>query len=713
MIERINNVRSAFFLVLFALSGCLQTQNGKTSEASNCLTNPNHKVYFGICHVDEYGWIKNNYPDTPMNASVKSIIETENEKSAQFFKTHSDKFDHIMSVVNKFDYVDVSEIPLKLGPYNISTLKNNEDDEFYRLVTEVDGKETVLLDVYQRSKLSEYYQLVKKDASPSGDYFAWTEIVSSAENKILYVKSLRTDEIVYTKNNNITDFEFHPTDNALYYVSDDKTAIKVDIESSLETVIYQETQDEFDVTIAKSLDNQYLLIRNSTIFIREYLAHSFDSESSKIVIIPRSWELDAHIQSIDGKFYAQYSDENNSRLVVFELNHKSQVPSKDLWKTVYDIEAPSVIKDINYHKEAIMMVVRTGGLDSLLLYKPQKQEFNSPQMPEDFYSIWLRYNIPSDIEKGIYRFRYSSFLSPRRIGEVSLETGKVSFFNIESEPINVNDYIVERTHAISHDGVKVPVSIIRRKTTPKDGTAPVVVDVYGAYGSGIGPEFTKSAFALINKGFIFAIAHVRGGNELGKKWHTDGKLLKKANSFKDFQAVSEFLFKENYTTKGNISITGTSAAGLIIGVVLNENPSWYKSATVLVPFLDPLNVLLDDDFPYAKYDRQEFGNPSDSEIAFKYIKGYSPQDNITYQNYPHTYVTGGIDDPSAGFWEPIKWTLKKRKHNTSDSVSLVSTRGGGHFPNGHNAFNEALARQYTFIWAMHSIDEPVASLGRY
>ena len=258
-------------------------------------------------------------------------------------------------------------------------------------------------------------------------------------------------------------------------------------------------------------------------------------------------------------------------------------------------------------------------------------------------------------------------------------------------------YAQERLLIPSVDGTRIPATVIYNKSFGPSIDNPVYMYVYGAYGDGIPPEFPVFALSAIDRGFTYVIAHVRGGDELGKNWHEQGKLFNRKNSFDDFISISQYLVDKGYVAKGNISASGESAAGTIIGVAINERPDLYKSVSILVPFVDVLNSLMDSSLEYTMTDWSEYGNPKEDKKVFDYIRSYSPYEQIKKQKYPNIYVTGGINDAAVGYWEPAKWVSKIRDNQTNKSLILTSFRKGGHIDNGYRTVELEFAKQIAFL----------------
>ncbi|MBT5654234.1 MAG: S9 family peptidase, partial [Alphaproteobacteria bacterium] len=302
-------------------------------------------------------------------------------------------------------------------------------------------------------------------------------------------------------------------------------------------------------------------------------------------------------------------------------------------------------------------------------------------------------------ESCVYRISYSSLLTPPTTYAYHVEQRKLESLKRKVIPTFSSDhYVSEHIFVTSHDGVKVPVSLLYRKGTKRDGTAPCYLYGYGSYGITLSDWFESDIFSLIDRGFIYAVAHIRGGSELGRQWYEDGKFLKKKNTFYDFIATAEHLIKEKYTAKGNIAIAGRSAGGLLIGATLNMRPELFKAAIAGVPFVDMVNTMLDDTLPLTTLEYDEWGNPNKKNY-FEYMLSYSPYDNIQPKGYPNILALSGLNDPRVTYWEPSKWVAKLREQNTSGNLVLLDTNmesGHGGFSGRFKSLQEK-AREFCFV----------------
>jgi oligopeptidase B len=328
-------------------------------------------------------------------------------------------------------------------------------------------------------------------------------------------------------------------------------------------------------------------------------------------------------------------------------------------------------------------------------------------LPEKVASVSLGNN-PEFSQKKI-RIRYESMITPDSIYDYAVTSKILNLRKVRDIPsgYDKSHYQTERIMADARDGTKVPVSIVYKKGFKQDGSQPLYLYAYGAYGSGITPDFSANRLSLLDRGFAYAYAHVRGGDEMGYQWYLDGKLDKRTNTFNDFIDVAQHLIKQQYVAKGNISIEGGSAGGELMGVVINQAPELWRSVTLAVPFVDVLNTMLDATLPLTPPEWSEWGNPLISKEVFECIQSYSPYDNIQAKEYPPMLVTGGLNDPRVTYWEPAKWTAKMRATKTDNNLLVMRINmGAGHFSNtGRYGRLKDYAEEYAFAVIAHGIKQ--------
>jgi oligopeptidase B len=686
--------------MFLALTGCSEKQESLQTQSEEHRTRVIE--IHGEKHVDEYHWIRGDSPKEPPSSEVLKLIDEENKKHSQFFsKTESDLndiYNEISSYENGRFY-----LPTVYEHFTIIPERNGDEEFFSIYAVPKDGSERILIiDQNERAKGLDRYEFAYLRISPSGKYVAWVEYVGVEELEVFQIKSIYGDqEIIYKDDSNkVNYFEFGQTDDVIYQYHWKSLHRLNPFTKEIELLIKEDEEKSAVGYLSKSADNKYLFKKWVINNVVEYYAIDLtkpDSVPKKI--IPRSNKMYSDLRYSNGKFYVLH-DANSKSLQIdsFVLNDDDTAPPVDEWNTHFVGNKKGSITNFAVSLLYAYFTERIAGVDRLLRMDINSAEIEEIDVGKEYPSIRFTEAYISDFDNAKFRFNMQSYLSPTQVYEINEKNGEISTWKSSNvKELDPDKYVVERQYATSHDEVEVPITIIRKADTPIDGTSPVHLYVYGAYGDGIGPEFPKFALPLIDRGFIYAIAHVRGGNELGYKWYEDGKLMNKLNSIEDFLSVSQWLIDNNYAKKGKLSATGESAGGVVIGAAINRHPDWYQAVALQVPFLDMLNALLDETLPYTKWDWNEFGNPAESKEAYDYIKSYSPIDNIKAQDYPNILLASATNDITSGHWEVMKYMTKLRDNITNDPILLVQVRDGGHISGKINEFNMGFAYQLAFL----------------
>ena len=375
-------------------------------------------------------------------------------------------------------------------------------------------------------------------------------------------------------------------------------------------------------------------------------------------------------------------------------------PTEKAWTSLVDGSDSHYIRGFDVFQDFIAVQERVGGLDHIRLLD-RANESTYIDFPEAAYVASLGNN--PEFRTSFLRLGYSSMVTPDTVYDYHLDTHELEPRQVRQIPsgYDASEYVVERALATVRDGAQVPASIVRRRDTPTDGTAPVYLYSYGAYGFAFPPSFSTSRLSLLDRGFIFVIAHIRGGDDLGYHWYEAGKLDKRTNTFNDFVHVARYLVAQGYVAEGRIAISGASAGGQLMGAVVNQATELWGAVVAHVPFVDVLNTILDETLPLTPIEWPEWGNPIEDKAAFEYIRSYSPYDQLKRHDYPPMLVTGGLNDPRVTYWEPAKYVAKLRTLKTDDNLLLLKTNmGAGH--GGRSGRYEIMyetAEEYAFILA--------------
>ncbi len=426
------------------------------------------------------------------------------------------------------------------------------------------------------------------------------------------------------------------------------------LDGSRADLVYEETDARFSTYVSGSKTKQYIFISSasSTTADERYIPADKPLEQFK-VFLPRVQDVEYSVYPHKEKFFVRYKDKENLNGKIYETPLTSH-EDRNTWKEFLAHDKNVRIEGIDILRDYVTIELRRNGLSEIIA-KPASGigEIKTIAFPEPVYSAGLNGN--PEYDATTFRYSYTSLNRPGTLYEYNIATGETIKLKEQEIPsgFNPDDYVVERLWATAPDGVKVPMAIVYKKGLKKDGTNPALIYSYGSYGSSSDVSFSASLYSLIDRGFVYALAQIRGGSDLGEQWYEEGKLLHKKNTFTDFIACSELLVNEKYTSTNKLAAMGGSAGGLLMGAVTNMRPDLYQTIVAQVPFIDVINTMLDDTLPLTTGEYEEWGNPNEEEY-YNYMLSYSPYDNIKAQNYPNMLITGGINDSQVLFHEPTK-----------------------------------------------------------
>jgi len=698
-------------VLILSLLSCTQNFKKEDSNAKAVNKKTVSHTYHNEEYIDKYGWIRDKDYPTVNDPKILKFLSNESTIAESFFTKNKLLLDTV------FEEIKARK------PAN-QTLKR--DDEHYSYESEYKegaqylthyftnkktGIKNILLDERERSLNKDYYQLMKFETSPDGKYLAWIEDAVGHEDGTLYIKDLYSNEMIEKIITGTSEYLVWDNDSkSIYYIKKDEKGrdfqiINQDIINLLkEDVVYEESDEEYVVEMKYSLSSDVLFVYSESWTSREThaLTKNKQGKFKTELLVSRNHKKVSKLEHIDGNYYA-YTNVFNENFDLVKLPEETNTPTK--WAVINQNTADTFLKNVFFFQNYFVILERKNGIDGLRVIERKTRKEHHIDFGETIIGLTF-YNLSQDTQSNTLRIRVESNLTPRAVYDYNMANKELVAINENIiKGYDKSKYAQERLNVKSTDGAEVPVTLIYRKSNRPSKNSPLILYVYGAYGEGIPPEFPRFAMSAIDRGFTYAIAHVRGGDELGNKWHSQGKLQHKKNTFNDFISVSQYLVEQGYVAQGNISAMGESAAGTTIGYAINERPELYKSVTVLVPFVDVLNSLMDDSLEYTMTDWSEFGNPVQSKNVFDYIKSYSPFDNIKKQDYPNIYVTGGIKDPAVGYWEPAKWISKIRDNQTNKSLSLLHIRSGGHIDSGIHTVDYEFAKQISFLLVTNNKEE--------
>ncbi len=635
---------------------------------------------FGDIRTDNYFWLRQRG-----DSAVIAYLEEENAYTKAMMKhTESMQEDLYEELLGRIKETD-EEVPVKKGDYfYYSRTEEGQQYKIYcRKKGSLEAREEILLNVNKIAEGHEYCAVGVYKISPSHQLLAYSIDTSGSETYDLYVKDLSTgklyDDVIP---NTSWTAEWGNDNQNIFYTIDDEARrpyklfrhrLGDSVENDL--LVYTETDEKFFLYIAKTKSKKYLLQYSESITTTEIHFLDADNPTGDFKIIhPRQQDMEYDIEHHGTDFYVKTNDKaKNFKLMKTPVRS----PGKSNWREVIAHRKAVKIENVEVFENHLVIYERENGLENIRILNLQTGDDHHIEFPEAVYGLRTQSN--PDFESDQLRFMYYSMVTPKTIFDYNMNT-KDRQLKKEYEVIGYDKslYETKRIFAEAEDGTQIPISIVYRKGFRQDGTRPLYLYGYGSYGASMEPSFSSNRISYLDRGFAYAIAHIRGGSEMGRYWYDQGKLLNKKNSFTDFITCAEYLIEENYTISSKLVIRGGSAGGLLMGAVLNMRPDLFEVAVADVPFVDVINTMLDESIPLTVTEYEEWGNPNDS-VFYTYMKSYSPYDNVDAKVYPHLLITAGLNDPRVQYWEPAKWTAKLRANNLGDNWLLLKTNmGAGH-----------------------------------
>ena len=685
-------MRYAAFLsaASLALSAPLHAQNSEGTTVPQPTSPPtaekrDHSYsHHGITISDPYHWLRDQSYPTIDDEDVLDHLKAENAWFEARMKPQQPLVDELFAEMKARIKEDDSTVPQRRGDYLYwSEFEEGAEYRKYYRKPVAGGDDVLILDENALAEGVEYFRLGAFSVSQNGRYLAYSADTNGSERFTARIKDLETGELLPDEiPGTLSDLVWVKNDTALVYgTADDNwrvhdatmhvlgTPVSEDVE------LYRETMDEgFRVGTGLSAQEDWLIIStgdNETSEVR--LVPASDPTAEPVLVKPRSKGVEYDVDVRDGLVWVHTNDDHvNFRLATAKL----ETPGD--WTTLISGSDEFYLTGFELFKDFYVTEGRLRGLDQIQLRSYKDANLVKPiAFAEASFSAGLSNN--PEYDQDTLRLAYESMVTPDSVYDYHVATGELELLKQQEIPSGYDPalYTTERVEIAARDGTMVPVSIIMRKDRPKTG--PLHLYAYGAYGYAVPPGFSTSRLSLVDRGYAYAIAHIRGGDDLGRKWYLQGKLNERTNTFNDFVDVAKGLVAKGYTEKGRISISGGSAGGELMGAVVNTDPELWGAVVAHVPFVDVLSTMLDGELPLTPGEWPEWGNPILSKQAFAYILSYSPYDQVTAQYYPPMLVTAGLNDPRVTYWEPAKWVAKLREVKTGDSELLLKTNmGAGH-----------------------------------
>ena len=584
-------------------------------------------------------------------------------------------FDEIVGRIKKDD----SSVPyFKNGYWYYTKFEEGKEYPIYcRKEGSLQNEELVLLDVNKWAQGHDYYQAGNVNVSPDNKLMAFAEDTVSRRVYTIRIKNLETGEMLPDVIQNTTGGVAWANDNqTLFYTTKNKVTLlsekiyRHQLGQDEDVLIYEESDPSYYIGVYKSKSNDYIIIGTRSTLSNDYLILPADTPTGEFQkFTPREKNLEYSIDHYRDKFYVLTNWEaTNFRLMETSI----EATNKENWQEVIPHREDVLLEDIELFENFLVVEERSNGLTKLRIRAMDDQSEHYVAFDEPVYVTGISTN--PEFSTDTLRFTYASMTTPVTTYDYNMVTREKTLKK-RQEVVgghDPEDYITERLWVPARDGEKIPVSIVYHKNFKKDGKSPLLLYGYGSYGNNIDPYFSSTRLSLLDRGFAYAIAHIRGSQMLGRQWYEDGKMFNKMNTFTDFVDCGQHLIEQNYTSGDKIFAQGGSAGGLLMGAVINIAPELFHGVAAAVPFVDVINTMSDPTIPLTTNEYDEWGNPEIKE-QYDYIKKYSPYENVKAQDYPHLLVTTGYFDSQVQYWEPAKWVAKLRDFNTSDNLIVLST----------------------------------------
>jgi len=662
---------------------------------------------------DEYYWMSDFFSQGPDSEKVVQYLKAENAYTDTMMegtkKFQADLFAEMKGRIKEKD----ESVPVFSNGYFYYT-RSEVGEQYFKYCRKkgsLSSPEEILLDVDAMAKGHPYYSATGFNVSPDNKLLAYGVDTVSRRQYTLHVKNLETGEllsdVIYPASGGS---EWGNDNKTLFYTATNpKTLLSEKIkrhtlgtDAKKDVVVYAEKDKSNYIGVGKTKSEKYIIIASSATMSSEYRILDADQPLGNFEVFqPRMKDVLYDIDHQNDKFLiVTNKDALNFRLMETPLNRTGA----ENWKEVIATRKDVLLEGIDVFKDFLVITERKNGLLQLRIRNNKTQAEHYVDFGEPAYTAYTGSN--PEFNSTSLRYIYTSMTTPNSVYDYNMET-KAKELKKRQEVVggyNPEEYVTERLYAKSKDGLNIPISLVYKKGFERNGNAPLVLYGYGSYGNSMDAGFSSTRLSLLNRGFVFAIAHVRGGQEMGRQWYEDGKLFKKKNTFDDFIACGEYLVEQKYTSPAHLYAEGGSAGGLLMGAVVNLRPDLWHGIVADVPFVDVVTTMLDESIPLTTNEFDEWGNPK-NKAAYDYMKSYSPYDNVEKKNYPNMLVTTGLHDSQVQYFEPAKWVARLRTHKTDQNVLLLKTNmeAGHGGASGRFEYLKEIALQYAFLFALEGI----------
>jgi len=656
----------------------------------------------GYKRIDNYFWLKEKE-----NPEVIKYLKAENTYCDSVMK-HTETlrkklFDEMKARIKEVD----QSVPVFENGYFY--YNRTEEGKQYAIICRKKGdlkaNEEILIDGNKMAEGKSTFLLNSFNLSSDNKILAYASNFNGSYAEFtLKFKNLETNKEIIESIEKVDGFEWANDNKTVFYVVANEALRPYRVYKHVlgskekDELIFEEKDDQFNVGLGKSKNNELIFISSGSFTSSEVRFISADKPNEQFkIFFPREKDVIYEVVHHKSKFFILYKDDNNKNYKILEAPLKGYEDKKS-WKDVIPYDPETKIEEIDVFEKYLTMSVRNGGLSQIRIMDLANKKISSIKFPEPVYTVY-KSNTPGYNSTKL-RYSYSSLNRPNSVFDYDMVENKSKKLKEQEIPsgFKADDYEVKRLFATASDGVKVPMAIVYKKGLELNGKNPTLLYSYGSYGYSTEANFNANVYSLINRGFIFAIAQIRGGSEMGEKWYDDGKLMNKKNTFTDFVSCAEELVKLKYTSSDFLAINGGSAGGLLMGAVTNLRPDLFKVVVADVPFVDVINTMLDSSLPLTTQEYEQWGNPNE-KLAYDYILSYSPYDNLKAVNYPNILATGGINDSQVSYHEPAKWVAKIRALKKDNNIVLLKTNMDSGHGGASGRFDrlKEVAFRYAFI----------------
>ncbi len=703
-------------LSILLLISCVSLQKKKKIEANIQLNSsqisekikppivkkiPDTLRIYGKVIVDNYSWLKDK---TRSKQEVVEYIEAENEYTEKMLASTQELQQKLYKeMIARIEETDLS-VPVKCDSfyYYWKKTEGKQYSIYCRKKHSLDNPEQVILNPNKIARNHSFCNVSYIDASPEQNLLAYCVDTTGSEKYTLFIKNLTTKNILKDQAYPVGDVCWG-NENIIFYITEDISGRTNKVyrhtlgnPSKEDELVFQENDSAYYLWIYRSRDENYIILSSGSKTTSEIRYLNTENPAGDFVIVqPRKYGVEYYICPHLEDFYIVTNADGakNNKVMLASFQH----PAPSHWKEFIPPITNCKI-NIDVFKNFIAVYEMEGGIERIKIIDLKQDKRFYLDFPDSIYTFYTWGNRNFDTKK--LRLTYESLTTPPMVVDYDMDLRKIEILKRKKvgEGFQPTDYHAERIYTVAKDGTRIPITLVYKKDLFfKDGTNPLLLSAYGSYGDISDPYFSTTRLSILDRGFVYAIAHVRGGGEYGEDWYEQGKLLNKKNTFTDYIACAEHLLKTNYTSREKLVGEGSSAGGLLIGAIANMRPELFRILVADVPFVDVINTMLDTTLSAVVSEYDEWGNPSKKDF-FEYMLSYSPYDNVEKQDYPNMLILAGFYDPRVNFWEPAKWTAKLRANKTDANLLLLKTNMSGHSgASGRYDYYEEIAFEYAFI----------------